>query len=103
MRLGPQELLLILFFLPLYFVPLIVAAIRKSRAIGGIAAVNILLGWTFLGWVGALVWAVVSNSDHVGPAKSYASSPPQPRLCPECGKYSEPGAKYCPHCGAAFV
>jgi hypothetical protein len=31
------------------------------KPFAGIAILNVLLGWTFLGWVGALVWAAVAE------------------------------------------
>jgi hypothetical protein len=43
----------------LYLLPLIVAVMRKSHLIGPVAAVNILLGWSLIGWVGALVLALM--------------------------------------------
>lgn len=42
----------------LYFVPTIIAVRRKHRSTGGIVALNILAGWTFLGWLIALVWSL---------------------------------------------
>lgn len=39
-----------------YLLPLIIALARKVPA-GGVAAMNILLGWTGLGWLVALVMA----------------------------------------------
>ena len=40
----------------LYFVPSFTARGKKHRQ--GIAALNLFLGWTILGWVGALAWAL---------------------------------------------
>jgi len=40
-----------------YFLPIIMAIARHKRNILGIVLVNVLLGWTFIGWVVALVWA----------------------------------------------
>jgi hypothetical protein len=45
-------------FACLYFIPAIVAFCRKKTNRAAILAVNIFLGWTFLGWVVALVWAL---------------------------------------------
>ena len=45
-----------------YFLPTIVAAARKHNNEGAIFALNLLLGWTFLGWVAALVWALTDNT-----------------------------------------
>ena len=40
-----------------YFLPWLVAALRRHHNQGAIFLLNLLLGWTFLGWVGALVWS----------------------------------------------
>jgi drug/metabolite transporter (DMT)-like permease len=42
----------------LYFLPSIIASRNHHPRQTGIALLNIFLGWTLLGWVGALVWAV---------------------------------------------
>ena len=47
----------------LYFVPCFVASRRRVNAQGGIIALDILLGWTFLGWVGALIWAISAETE----------------------------------------
>ena len=44
----------------LYLIPGSVAYDRKHRDKWAIIVLNILLGWTFLGWVGALVWALTN-------------------------------------------
>ena len=45
--------------LVIYFVPTIVAAVRHHRNTLAVFLVNLFFGWTFIGWVGALIWAVV--------------------------------------------
>lgn len=47
--------------LAIYFIPLIVAFIRKHNNIAAISILNIILGWTFFGWLAALLWSL--NSD----------------------------------------
>ncbi|HZP91356.1 MAG TPA: superinfection immunity protein [Burkholderiales bacterium] len=47
----------VLVAVPLYFVPSIVAYARHHHNRLAILFLNIFLGWTFLGWVAALVWA----------------------------------------------
>jgi hypothetical protein len=42
----------------LYFVPLIIGAVRRVRWFLPLAAVNVLTGWTGIGWIAALVMAV---------------------------------------------
>jgi heme/copper-type cytochrome/quinol oxidase subunit 4 len=44
--------------LVVYFLPAIIAVNYRVRRSGAILALNFLLGWTFIGWAGAFVWAV---------------------------------------------
>ncbi len=43
-----------------YFIPTIVGVIRKVPNIGSVIVVNLLLGWTLIGWVVALAMAARS-------------------------------------------
>ena len=42
----------------LYFVPSILGFARGHQNAVAILALNFLTGWTFLGWVGSLVWSL---------------------------------------------
>ena len=60
-RIGPWEVTLMLLILPslaVYFVPTIVAIVRHARNVLGIVLLNIFGGWTFVGWIIALVWSI---------------------------------------------
>jgi hypothetical protein len=49
------------FFLPalaLHFLPTIVAGVRHARHFGWILVINLLLSWTVVGWIIALIWAI---------------------------------------------
>jgi len=48
--------------LGIYFLPTIIAAVRQTRSILGIVLLNIFGGWTFIGWIIALVWALVGEA-----------------------------------------
>jgi hypothetical protein len=50
-----------LMLLCLYFLPSIVALIRKKHNTGAIIVLNFFLGWTFIGWIVSLVWALSSD------------------------------------------
>ena len=39
-----------------YFAPAIVALSRSHMSAGAIVVLNLLLGWTALGWIIAIVW-----------------------------------------------
>ncbi len=45
--------------LVVYFVPTIVAGFRNHTQTVAIFALNLFLGWSLLGWVAALVWALL--------------------------------------------
>jgi hypothetical protein len=60
--------LLAIFFFPIfgfgfvfYFLPSIIAAARSKRDLVSIFILNFLLGWTAIGWVVALVWALKTD------------------------------------------
>jgi hypothetical protein len=48
-------------FLLLYFIPSIIACRRRHRQRLAIVWLNILAGFTGLGWVGAFVWACTTD------------------------------------------
>ena len=63
-RVGLPEILVILAMVALaatYFIPTFIAYSRRHVNRGAILLLNLLLGWTFLGWVGALIWSATSN------------------------------------------
>ncbi len=45
----------------MYFLPSIIALARSKRDIVGIVLLNFFLGWTMIGWIVALVWAVKTD------------------------------------------
>jgi hypothetical protein len=45
----------------MYFLPSIVALARSKRDLAAILILNFFLGWTMIGWVVALVWAVKAD------------------------------------------
>ena len=49
------------FSLAVYFVPVIIAYVRKHNNVLAITLLTIFLGWTFFGWLAAVLWAL--NSD----------------------------------------
>src|SRR5262245_17300696 len=58
---GGGGVLLVLTMLIIYLLPMIVAYCRGHYRIMAIVVLNLLLGWTLLGWVAALIWACNSN------------------------------------------
>ena len=59
---NPHVLLVVmlgLVILFVYFIPTMLAAERQHINATAIFLLNLFLGWTFLGWVAALVWVFV--------------------------------------------
>jgi hypothetical protein len=68
--------------LALYFLPWIIANHRHHPQQTPIFALNLLLGWTLIGWVIAIVWALTAFPVPKRPA-SYAELSTEERLpCP---------------------
>jgi len=57
--LPPLAVILILSF---YFLPFLIARTRRTEHSRGIFWVNLLFGWTILGWFAALIWAVAEKT-----------------------------------------
>ena len=51
----------VLIILGIYLLPSVVAWNRKHNNRAAIITLNILLGWTVIGWAGALVWAMTKD------------------------------------------
>ena len=87
----------------LYFLPAYLA--RNKPDFTSILLLNLLAGWTFIGWIIALIWALAAKPQ--APASYVATSAPQPAaagsfFCTACGKTCAAGARFCSSCGAAL-
>jgi threonine/homoserine/homoserine lactone efflux protein len=51
---------IVLLVLFAYFLPTVMAEARGHQNSGMIFLANLLLGWTILGWIAALVWAATA-------------------------------------------
>jgi hypothetical protein len=92
----------------LYFLPAYLARNRVNFT--PILLVNVLAGWTFVGWIVALVWAISDqpkDQSAAAPAYPPAAGVPQPTaggsfFCSTCGKSCVAGSRFCSSCGAAL-
>lgn len=50
-------LFFLVFVMAAYFLPTLIASMRGHHNTAAIFVLNAFLGWTFLGWVAALIWA----------------------------------------------
>jgi hypothetical protein len=86
-----------------YFIPSITAGKRKHPQYASIFIVNLLLGWTFIGWVIALVWSASATSRD-GSDVATEDPPalviaPSVSKCPMCFRAVPAGARACLGCG----
>lgn len=104
----------------IYLIPTGVAMLRNHHNAGAIFALNLFLGWTVIGWVGALVWSLTSPPPaqqqvvvNVQPgaagqqAAVVTAAPAEPRpvaeFCPQCGKRRDGTLSFCRNCGAKLA
>lgn len=57
--LGLLEISLVVLIFVFYFLPTLIALLRQHKNKLAIFLLNLLLGWTVLGWVVSLVWSVM--------------------------------------------
>jgi hypothetical protein len=86
---------LLVFATLLYFLPTIVG--HNKRDVLGIFLVNLLFGWTFIGWIIAMVWACTAElQPHVFMVAGHGAA----QYCCRCGTMSAQGASFCRACGS---
>lgn len=84
----------------LYMLPFIIAKHRGHHAANGILLVNILLGWTVVGWFVSFIWAYSAKPEQ--PAPQPASETTRRRMCLKCGAVNELTDSFCRQCGAGM-
>jgi hypothetical protein len=81
----------------LYFLPSIIG--HEKRSFAGIFLLNLLLGWTVVGWIVALIWACTDEIRVPVYASNAAAYGPN-RYCSRCGARGSAVASYCWACGS---
>lgn len=88
---GIFALIFVAIGLLVYLLPTVIAHRRQHRKAVGLFWLNFFLGWTLVGWVAALVWAV-SGDSFAGMLR-----------CPACRELVREDATVCRHCQAALT
>lgn len=91
-----EALIVFIVLMAVYLFPTFLAVSRQHRNTAPIAIINVLAGWTGIGWLVALVWAA-TYQEHSQWRKGFGVSYIQ---CPGCG-HQRSNAAYCRHCGSA--
>jgi membrane protease subunit (stomatin/prohibitin family) len=116
-------LIVVLIGICVYFIPSFVAVTRKVTNSGSVFVINLLLGWTLVGWAVALAMAVKTNmtqievvtrsADAVTPR--FQTETIQPKIlaplsgtatgkeCTRCDKKLDDEAAFCSRCGLSSV
>jgi RsiW-degrading membrane proteinase PrsW (M82 family) len=71
--LAPFNLILLAVGIGVYFLPTMLALYRNCHSTSWIVIVNVLLGWTIVGWFAVLGWAASGKADTLPPT---ITSPP---------------------------
>ena len=82
----------------LYFLPSIIG--KNKRNANAILALNFFLGWTLIGWVVAMVWALATEA----PVEQEPDLPVpvSTKKCPDCAESVMADARKCRFCGFRF-
>ena len=92
-------ILVVVFVLLAYFLPSLIGSNKRNA--GAIFALNLLLGWTLIGWVVSLVWALTKeNAPNTIVVQPVSVPVPQTWICATCRSTLNRSDTFCTSCGS---
>ncbi|MCW4469714.1 superinfection immunity protein [Flavobacterium sp. MFBS3-15] len=92
-KFGMTELILIFIILLLYFLPAYIASNRRAVDRTLIFVLNLLVGWTFIGWIAMLIWACVGRTEGEPVVLNITNSYPEYNTTPRYSREDDFGKK----------